>query len=80
MAQYFQALILGSLISVMGRQKIGVVMPLPNQKDLTWLIERCEAGEIVPVIDKRYPLSEVPKAIQYLEEGHAQGKIVINLE
>jgi NADPH:quinone reductase-like Zn-dependent oxidoreductase len=80
MAQYLQALLLGSLISVMGRQKIGVVMPLPNQKDLTWLIERCEAGEIVPVIDKRYPLSEVPKAIQYLEEGHAQGKIVINLE
>ena len=33
-----------------------------------------------PVIDRRYPLSEVPAAIRYSEEGHARGKIVVNLE
>jgi NADPH:quinone reductase-like Zn-dependent oxidoreductase len=39
-----------------------------------------QAGEVTPVIDRRYPLSEVPAAIRYSEEGHARGKIVINLE
>ena len=41
------------------------------------LKEFLEAGKITPVIDRTYPLSEVPDAIRYLEEGHAQGKIII---
>jgi len=59
---------------------MGVVMPKPNQKDLVFLIELCEAGKVVPVIDRRYPLSEVADAIRYLEEGHARGKVVITVE
>ena len=39
-----------------------------------------EAGKVVPVIDRCYPLSEVPEALRYLEEGHAQGKAVITME
>ncbi len=39
-----------------------------------------EAGKVIPVIDRTYPLSEVPAAIRYLEEGHARGKVVITLE
>jgi D-arabinose 1-dehydrogenase-like Zn-dependent alcohol dehydrogenase len=42
--------------------------------------ELMEAGEVTPVIDKRYKLSEVPEAIRYLEEGHARGRVVISLE
>jgi NADPH:quinone reductase-like Zn-dependent oxidoreductase len=80
MGQYFQALLLGSLISMMESKKMGVVMPKPNQKDLLFLIELFEAGKVVPVIDKRYPLSEVPEAIRYIEEGHVQGKVVITVE
>ncbi|GAI14513.1 unnamed protein product, partial [marine sediment metagenome] len=38
-----------------------------------------EAGKVKPVIDKRYPLSEAAEAFRYLEEGHAQGKIVITM-
>jgi NADPH:quinone reductase-like Zn-dependent oxidoreductase len=38
------------------------------------------AGKIVPVIDRRYPLSDVAEAFHYLEEGHALGKVVITLE
>lgn len=38
-----------------------------------------ERGEITPIIDRTYPLSEVPEAIRYLEEGHARGKIVISV-
>ncbi len=41
--------------------------------------ELIEAGKVTPVIDRCYPLSEVPDAIRYLEEGHARGKIVITI-
>ena len=43
------------------------------------LKELIEAGRITPVIDRTYPLSEVPEAIRYLEEGRAQGKVVITV-
>ena len=40
--------------------------------------ERASGGRaVVPVIDRRYPLSEVPEALRYYGEGHAQGKVVI---
>jgi NADPH:quinone reductase-like Zn-dependent oxidoreductase len=42
--------------------------------------ELLEAGKVVPVIDRRYPLSETAEAMRYLEKGHAQGKIVITVE
>lgn len=80
MAQMFQAMLLGPLISMTGSKKIGALSSKPNQKDLAFLKELLEAGKVVPVIDKRYPLSEVPEALRYLEEGHAQGKVVITLE
>jgi len=51
-----------------------------NQKDLVFVKELLEAGKIVPVIERRYPLREVPEAIRYLEEGHARGKVVITIE
>jgi NADPH:quinone reductase-like Zn-dependent oxidoreductase len=51
-----------------------------NRKDLVSMTELCEAGKIVPVIDRRYSLSEVPEALRYLGEGRAKGKLVITLE
>jgi NADPH:quinone reductase-like Zn-dependent oxidoreductase len=47
---------------------------LNNQEDLAFLAELCQAGKVVPVIDRRYPLSEVPEALRYLEKGRALGK------
>ena len=46
---------------------------------MTWKFMRglLEAGTVVPVIDRSYPLSETAEAIRYLELGHAQGKVVI---
>lgn len=44
---------------------------------LLFLKEWIEAGKITPVIDRCYSLAEVPQAIGYLGEGHAQGKVVI---
>ena len=77
----FQALLLGPLISRTGRKKVGVGMWKPNNKeDLDCLTELIEAGKVAPIIDSRYPLSEVPEALRYLEEGHAQGKVIITVE
>ena len=75
----FQAMLLGPWISMTGSKKMGNVMAKPNQKDLVFMKELLEAGKVVPVIDRRYPLREIPEALRYLEEGHAQGKVVITV-
>jgi NADPH:quinone reductase-like Zn-dependent oxidoreductase len=51
-----------------------------NKEDLTVLRDFMQAGKVKPVIDRQFRLSEVPAAIRYSEEGHARGKIVIDLE
>lgn len=58
---------------------MGNIMLRPNQKDLVFMKELIEAGKVKPVIDRCYKLSEVPDALRYLEEGHAQGKVVITV-
>jgi NADPH:quinone reductase-like Zn-dependent oxidoreductase len=79
-ATVLQAVFLGPLISMMGSKKMGLVMWKPNNKeDLLILTELFEAGEVKPVIDRQYPLSEVPEAMRYVEEGHALGKVVITV-
>jgi NADPH:quinone reductase-like Zn-dependent oxidoreductase len=50
-----------------------------QQDDVAFLTELIEAGKLVPVIDRRYPLSEVPEALRHQEEGHPVGKIVITV-
>ncbi|NIM94510.1 MAG: zinc-binding dehydrogenase [Anaerolineales bacterium] len=80
MAQYFQALLLGPFISMVGSKELGVAMPRPNQKDLALLMDLFEADKVVPIIDKRYPLSEVPEALRYFGSGHAKGKLVITVD
>ena len=80
MALVFQLLFLGPWISVTGSKKMGILMHKPNKKDLNFMKELFETGKVVPVIDRRYPLSEVAEALRYLGEGHVQGKVVITLE
>ena len=79
MAQLFQAMLLGPLLSTAGRQNMGTVLARPNQKDLACMKELLEAGKVIPVIDRCYPLSETAEAIRYLEAGHARGKVVITV-
>ena len=78
-AQMIQALLLGPLISRTGSRKMGAMMARINQKDLAIIIELLETGKVKPIIDRRYPLSEVPEALRYLGKGHARGKIVITI-
>lgn len=71
----FKALALSPFV----RQRLRPFVSLPKKEDLVVLKEFIEAGKITPVIDRTYPLSEVPEAMRYLEKGHAQGKIVITV-
>jgi len=80
MAQIFQAMLLGPWISMAGSKRIGPLMAKVSQKDLVFIKELLEAGKVRPIIDRRYPLSEVPEALRYFGEGHSQGKVVITLE
>ena len=52
---------------------------LENNEDLMVLKELIESGQVTPAVDRTYPLSEVPAAIRYMQEGHARGKVVITL-
>ena len=74
----FQVMILGPLISMMGSKKIGIMVHKPNN-DLAYISGLLEAGKLVPVIDRCYPLSEVAEAFRYFGEGLAKGKVVITL-
>ncbi|HLM22991.1 MAG TPA: zinc-binding dehydrogenase, partial [Propionibacteriaceae bacterium] len=60
-------------------QRLGTFIAKQNGEDLLVLKELIEAGKVTPVIGKTYPLSEVPDAIRYLEQGHARGKVVITV-
>jgi NADPH:quinone reductase-like Zn-dependent oxidoreductase len=77
-AQMFQAMFLGPWISMTGSKKMGILMLKPN-KDLAFMLELLKTGKVVPIIDRRYPLSEVPEALRYFGKGHAKGKVVITL-
>jgi NADPH:quinone reductase-like Zn-dependent oxidoreductase len=50
-----------------------------NKEDLVVLQKLLAAGTVTPVIDRQYELSEVPEALRYLGDGHAQGKVVITV-
>ena len=76
--QLTQALLLGPLLSI-GRQRFGNVLVTPNQADLLVLQDLCETGKVRPVIDRRFPLSEVASAVRYVEDGHARGKVVVTV-
>ena len=60
-------------------QKLGTFVSRENHEDLMVLKELIEAGKVTPVVDRAYPLSDVPDAIRYLREGRARGKVVITV-
>ena len=70
-----RALMLSPFVS----QRLGTFIASENNGDLLALKELIESGQVTPAIDRTYPLSEVPGAIRYLQEGHARGKVVITV-
>jgi NADPH:quinone reductase-like Zn-dependent oxidoreductase len=78
--QLFQVAVVGPLISMAGSQKMGMLRWKPfDLEDVAALSELLEAGSVTPVIDRTFPLSEVPEALRYQAEGHPQGKVVITV-
>jgi len=75
----FQVLLLGSVLSRTGRRKMVFFVCKPTQKDLLFVRELLEAGKIVPVIDRQYPLRDTAEALRYLEAEHVRGKVVITV-
>lgn len=73
-----QVFLLGPMFRSRGKHLRVLVVP-QNRNDLISITSLCETGQIVPVIDRRYSLSEVPAAMRYVAEGQAQGKVVITL-
>ncbi|HZN02596.1 MAG TPA: NAD(P)-dependent alcohol dehydrogenase [Candidatus Polarisedimenticolia bacterium] len=61
-------------------QQMGMMLADTNKEDLGILAGLIESGKVTPVIDRRYPLSEVPEAITYLETGRARGKVIITID
>ncbi len=65
--------------SVFVRQQGRPFLSTPNQKDLMLLKELLEQGKVTPVIDRTYPLSGTPEALDHVGRGHARGKVVITM-
>jgi len=61
-------------------QEVGMMMAETTPPDLAFLGDLIAQGKVTPVIDRTYPLSDLPKAIDYLEAGHARGKVIITVE
>jgi NADPH:quinone reductase-like Zn-dependent oxidoreductase len=78
-ATIFQILLLGPWIRGTTGKKIRILAVRPNLRDMVYITELYEAGKVVPVIDRTYPLSEVPEALRHLGEGRVKGKVVINV-
>jgi len=68
-----------TMLSPFVGQKLGTFVSTPNHEDLLVLKELIESGKVTPVIDRTYPLAEVPEAMRYLEGGHARGKLVLTV-
>jgi len=79
-ATLLQVLLVGPLIGRAADQKIRLLAVRLGVQHLAPIVELCQAGQITTVIDRRYPLPEVPEALRYLGEGHAKGKVVITVE
>jgi NADPH:quinone reductase-like Zn-dependent oxidoreductase len=78
-ARLFLVMFLGSLISRIRGRKVKCLVTKPNREDLIVLKDWIEAGKIRPYIDRRFPLSEVPAAIRYVEQRQVRGKVAISV-
>ncbi|WP_312096102.1 NAD(P)-dependent alcohol dehydrogenase [Niallia sp.] len=79
-SQFYQTMLVGPLLSIFGKKKFITFLQRPNQQDLVFINGLIEEGKVKPVMDRGYSLKEVPKAFQYFEKGHAQGKVIITIE
>jgi NADPH:quinone reductase-like Zn-dependent oxidoreductase len=81
MPQILQGIVMGAVLSLVGRKKMSFMgVARTNQKDLIFVRDLVEAGQVVPVIDRIYPLHEAVEAMKYLTGEHSTGKVVITVD
>ena len=78
-SRLFEAMLLGPVLSMIDGRKMGNLMAEPDGRDLLAVSELLESGEVTPVIDRRFPLAEVPEAMRYVEDGRARGKVIVSV-
>ncbi len=78
LSQVTKTILFGGLMSI-GGKKIRILAAKPSTKDLEFIIKLVEEGKVKPVIDRRYNLQQTAEAMQYLGQGHACGKVIINV-
>jgi NADPH:quinone reductase-like Zn-dependent oxidoreductase len=74
-----QILLLGHWIRITRARNMRMLAVPQNRQDLISVTELCEAGKIVPVIDRQYPLADTPEALRYVAGGYSKGKVVITV-
>jgi len=74
-----QSVLLGGLIKRIRGKQVRMLIAPQNRDDTLAMAELCAAGEIRPMIDREYSLTEVPAAMRYIAAGQAKGKVVINI-
>jgi NADPH:quinone reductase-like Zn-dependent oxidoreductase len=77
LARFFGGYVISPFVS---QKFVAFLADVNNTDDLNKLRDLMHSGVLTPVIDRQYSLSEAPAAMRYLEQGHARGKVVINLE
>jgi NADPH:quinone reductase-like Zn-dependent oxidoreductase len=75
MSRLLKMLVIAPVVS----QKVTFFIAQQRKEDLAVLCELLETGKVTPVVDRVYPLAEVPEAMRYLETRHARGKVVITI-
>jgi NADPH:quinone reductase-like Zn-dependent oxidoreductase len=75
-----QATLLGPVVSLAHSITVRSLLARPSRDDLLFVGQLLDSGVVVPVIDRCYPLRELPEAMRYLGSGHARGKIVITMD
>lgn len=80
LSQILSSVVLGPALSQGGGKKMGFMgIAQANQTDLDHIRQMTEAGKLMPVIDRTYPLSQTAEAIRYLVQEHARGKVIITI-
>jgi NADPH:quinone reductase-like Zn-dependent oxidoreductase len=77
-SRIIRSVLLGSW--AIGSRKVTLLLYKPNPLDLVLISDMIEDGKVVPVIDKRFALSEVAAAFRYFAEGHTKGKVVVTVQ